>query len=222
VSLHGLTLSFEITATVIAVAVAWKRPEHRPVAAFLAGTVLIDVVRLALQTWIIRPGRAEIAAAGLDPTVVAFTGWVRAASDLDCILFLAWPAGLAALSLWVYLKRRPWPVAGVYALASTVLLIGYSTIRYAALQQVYLATELAALTVGIGALGRWIGREAPRLPQVVTSCILVTEIAQLAVGPWRYSVFGAWSLAHVMYSALYAVLIVLQIGALWIIPSPSR
>ena len=222
-SLHGLTLTLEITAAALAVVCARKHSEHRPVAAFLAGAVATDLTRLALQEWIIRPAREALLAAGIEPATVPLTGWPRVAFHLDSALFLSWFAALAALSLWVFLRRRPWPVAIVHGLAVTALVLSYPTIRYDTLLQFYLAAQLATLTVGLGALGPWLGRASPRLPQVVTSCILMVDLAGIVAGPWRFGLFGAaWSFAQVMYSALYAVLIVVQTGALWTSPSFSR
>lgn len=222
-SLHGLTLTLEIAAAALAVVCAWKHAEHRPVAAFLAGTVAADVTRIALQRWMIHPALEALRAAGVEPATVPLTGWPRVAFHLDSALFLSWFAALAALSLWIFLRRRPWPVAFLYGLAVTALVLGYPTIRQDTLRQFYLAAQLATLTIGLGALGHWLGRTSPRLPQVVTSCILVVDLAGIVAGPWRFGLFGAaWSFAQVMYSALYAVLIVVQTGALWTSPSFSR
>jgi hypothetical protein len=209
VTLHQLALAFESTAALVAVVVAWKRSEHRPVAAFLAGTVVADLVRLGLS---------------LGPLAISgpYKGPLRALFHVEQALFLTWPAGIAALALWVYRKRHPFPVAIAYALAVAVLVIGYPAIRGDLLRRCYLAAEIAAVVTAIGAFVRWVGRAPPRLPQVVTTFVLVVDMVSLAVGPWQWGLFGAWALAQVIYSALYAVLIVVQIGALWISPSSSK
>jgi hypothetical protein len=221
-TLYWLALGFKAAAALLAFAVARRSVEHRPLGWLLGGTTIADVTRLALLATIIRPARDAARDAGLDPSAVLLDGWARIACIADSALFLAWFAGLAALSLWLFLRRRPWPVAVVYGLAVLALVIGYPALRHGALQRFYLAAELAALCVGLGSLARWIGREAPRLPHVAAACVLATDLATLVAGPWRFNVFGAWSLALVMYAALYATLVVLQAGALWISPTPSR
>lgn len=221
-NLHGLTLSFEITAALSAALVAWKRPEHRPVALFLGlCAVANDLARLALQRWAIVPARDAMRAAGLDPVSTPFTGWARVACDVEGALFLLWPAGLAALSVWLFAKRRPWAVLAAYLLAVAVLVIGHPIFRYGGLRKAYLFAELAALMVSVGAFLRWFRTEAPRLPHVVASCILTIDLGLLLLGPWKHGLFDAWSLAQVMYSALYGVIVILQLGALWITPSLS-
>ena len=223
-TLQGLTLAFELTAALAAVALAWKRADHRPFAAFLIIAVVVnDLARLALQSWVIVPARDAMRNAGIDPAVTPFTGWVRIACDIEGALYLLWPAGIAALSQWVYMKRSPRVVAGVYVLAVAALVIGYPWLRYDMLRKFYLAAELAALSVGIVAFLRWVRTEVPRISHVLTSCILVIELGVLLIGPWRFGLFTKWSMAQVMFAALYAVLTVLQVGALWItFPSMER
>lgn len=83
-NLQGLTLAFELTAALAAVALAWKREDHRPFAAFLIIAVVAnDLARLVLQSWTIVPAREAMRAAGIDPAVTPFTGWVRVACDIE-------------------------------------------------------------------------------------------------------------------------------------------
>jgi hypothetical protein len=221
VTLYWLALAFKVIAAALAVWIGRGRSEYRAVAGLIGGTTIVDVVRLALQARVIGPASGQMVAAGINPVEVPFTGWVRFASDVDRVLFLTWPAGLAALCLWVYGKRRPWPIVVVYALAAAAVVIGYPTLRYDALRRFYLGAELAALAVGVVAFVRWVRSEPPRLAHVATSFVLVIDIGVLVFGPWRWGLFGAWNLAQIMYAVLYAALIVLQLGALWIPPSPS-
>lgn len=129
-NLHGLTLTLETAAAVLAVLCALNRSEHRSIAAFLVGTVAADMTRIALEMWSIHPALDALVAAGIEPASMPLTGWPRVAFHLDSALFLAWFAALGALSLWIFLRRRPWPVAVVYALAVAALVLGYPTLRY--------------------------------------------------------------------------------------------
>lgn len=213
---YWVPFAFKLAATGLAIAISRKRLDHRPVAVFLGVTAIIELIRLALLDWVIRPARASLVASGLDPTVVPFTGWIRVACDIDGALFLMWPAGLAALAVWVYTKRRPWPIAVVYVLTAGALIVTYPAIRYDALRKVYLAAELASLTVAVGVLGQWFWREVPRLPHVIVACIIIIELAQLVAGPWRIGIFGAWTVAQVIYAVLYVALTIIQGVALCI------
>lgn len=214
-TLYWLALAFKVIAAALAAWIGRRRPDYRAVAGFLCGTTIVDVLRLALQAWVIGPARAQMVVAGINPAEAPFTGWVRFASDVDSVLFLTWPAGLAALCLWVYGKRRPWPIVVMFALAAAALVIGYPTLRYDALRRFYLGAELVALAVGVFLFLRWVRSEPPLLAHVATSFILVIDLGTLVFGPWRWGLFGAWNLAQIMYAALYAALIVLQLGSLW-------
>lgn len=215
-TLYWLAFALKVAAATTAVFVTWKRPEHRAVAAFLVGSTSVDMMRRALVGWVIAPARAAMRAAGLDPTVTPFTGWVRIACDLDGALVLTWTAGLAALAVWVFLKRRPWVVLAVWTLASVGLVVAYPAVRGESLRQVYLAAELASLATAIGAFVSWLRQREPReLHHTVLIFILCVEIATL-LAPWREGIFARWNLAQAMYAALFAALAVLQGGSRWI------
>ena len=89
------------------------------------------------------------------------------------------------------------------------------------MRRCYLGAELAAVGVAIGCvvLYGW-SREWPELRHRVVFFVITAECATL-IGPWRVGPFTRWDLAQVMYTALYAVLIVLHGGYLWKRTSPS-
>lgn len=102
-------------AGALAVLIAWRRREHRPVAVFLAGQAFVQLaLRLSWRPYL----RAAVAAAGGDldagirPTL-PLDGWGRVVGVADVAAFLAWPAGLAALALWCFgalrsVRERVW------------------------------------------------------------------------------------------------------------------
>jgi len=96
-TLHGLTILFEMGAAMMAVPVAGARREYRPIAVFLVGTTIANVARLAIISYVLNPARDVMRAAGLDPAMVPFTGRAEVATDVEHALFLLWPAGIAAL-----------------------------------------------------------------------------------------------------------------------------
>jgi hypothetical protein len=221
VTLHGLTILFEIGAAMMAVPVARARAEHGPVAVFLVGTTIANAARLAIISYVLDPARDAMRAAGVDPAAVPFTEWVKVATIVESALFLLWPAGIAALAMAVFLRRRPWVVAAVWTSTSVVLAVGYPALRGAALAREYLAAEVASLLVGVGCFVSWLPRRRERevgLPITVTMLLIAVGLAGLVVGPWRFGIFDRWVLAQVTYAITYAVIFVLEGGFLWLKP----
>lgn len=206
-----------LLAAVVAVSwwVAARRTEHRPVALFLSLSLASDLARWALTTLVLIPGAERSGGA-------PFTGWYRAACDLDNALFLAGQAGLAALAMWVFLRRRPWAVAVAWALAVAALDVAYPITRGEVLQRCYLAAELATLAFFAGCYVLWWGRrEKPSFSNVCTLLLGCGEVAIL-LGPYSRNIFTSWDIAQAMYTTLYVVLLVLQGGMIWNPPQQSR
>ncbi len=200
-----------VVLCLVTIVLAWttarQRPEHRPIAALLMLGLGADVARQVLATAFLRP--AHIAAGD-----GAFTGWARVVGHVDEALFLAYPAGLAALALWVLLKRRPWPVLAVYGATLAALVLGYPTVRGPLLGRVYSAVELAAVAVWLGGVVTWVRRrDVPTLASGVTLLLGAVEIVTLL--PFKKGPFAYWPIAQASYMTLYVVLIVLYGGALW-------
>jgi hypothetical protein len=226
-TLHGLTTLFEAGAAIMAVPVARAQSEYRPVAGFLIGTTIANLVRLSIISYVLNPTRDSMRAAGFEPAVVPFTGWAEIATNVESSLFLLWPAGIAALSIAVFLHRRPWIVAAVWAYASIGSAVSYSALRGAVLARWYTVAELVSLLVGVGCCASWLPhrRERPAgLHTTIVTLLIAVGLAGLVVGPWRFGIFDKWALAQVTYAVTYAVIFVLEVGFLWIKPkslSPS-
>lgn len=203
-------------ATASAWALARRRTEHRPVAWLLTCGLVTDLVRVAIQLGILAPGYALLGGAPA-------TGWLRLAFHIEQALFVAWPAALAAAAIALFLRRRPWPAVLAWAAMAGVLAAGYPTIRGALLQRAYLGAKLAGITVGFGALLTW---ALPRtrkleLSHACLALVIILDAGTLVVGAWRTDVFTAWPLDQIGYCVLYAVLIAMQGGGLWTLPSVS-
>jgi hypothetical protein len=195
----------------VVVALAWlvarKRPEHRYAAGALTVGLAADVVRKAILVWVLLP--AEVIA-GEAP----LSGSARLACDIDNALFLAYPAALAALSLWTFLRRRPWSVALAYALLVAGLAVAYPATRGDVLARVYVGADLAAVVVTIGAFVMWFWRrDPPTLTHGVAALLGLAELATLI--PYRFSIFESWTIARAAYMTLYAILIILYGGIVW-------
>jgi hypothetical protein len=203
-----------VTATVLAWVVARREPEHRSAAYLLTVGLVVDLARRFLTSVIIRPAAAHFGGA-------PFTGWARVAAHIDVALFLAWPASLTAFAVWIFLRRRPFGVAVAWALAVSAISVAYPVTRGAVLGNCYLGAHLAALILALGCFLSWLPRgESLVLRQRMALYIIATEGVAL-VGPWREGPFAHWHLAQVIYATLYAMLILLQGGSLWVRPSST-
>lgn len=206
---------FSALAALLAWRLAARRPDYRPVALLLTLGLGIDVARRALGLFVISPARVTFGTA-------PFVGFARAAGHVDSALFLAWPAGLAALAIFVFSRRRSWAVLAIYVVAVVVLVIAYPLTRGDVLRRAYLAAELAALLIAVGTFLMWAIRgEAVTVPHLATMMILSIDLATL-LGPWRGNVFTSWPAAQVMYTTLYAALAILQGVSSWFLSRPSR
>lgn len=206
-----------VTLAAVVVVLAWsvtrRQREHLYVASVLTLGLTSDVIRKAILVYILRPARVV---SGDNP----FNGAARIACDVDNALILAYPAALAALALWVFLRRRPWPVACVYVLAVSTLAAIYPVSRGVFLARSYIAAELGAVAVTFGSFVMWYWRrESPTLTRGVTLLLGLTELVSLI--PYQRSPFAwlpiaqAWSIAQAAYMTTYVVLIVVYGSVLW-------
>jgi hypothetical protein len=135
----------------------------------------------------------------------------------DAALFLAWPAGIAATALVVFLGRRAWPVALAYAATAGAVIVAYPAIRGALLARLYTAAELAAVLVAVGCGLTWYrgsSNERTTTAQASMSLTAAVELGTIAFS-WRADIFASWHLSQVAYLLLFAVLILLQGGYVW-------
>jgi hypothetical protein len=204
-----------MAAAIGAAVLARKRSDYRPIAIFLGAVACANFLRAALAALIFNPERAAMRAAGLDPALVPFTGAARVAAHVEVAAFLVWSAGLAAVTIAVYLQRRPWLVGVAWALCSIGIAYAYPITRGDVLRRCYLAAELAALTVAAGAIITWAWkREPPTLPRGAVLCIVAVDFGTL-IGPYLGNPFLTWERAQALYLVLYIALVVIQGGSLW-------
>jgi hypothetical protein len=205
-------------ATAGAAALAWtiarRKPDHRPIAWLLTFYLLANLGRRALRELVIAPARDAIRTQGLDPAAVPFTGWERVAVDIDGALFIAWPAGVAALAIWVFTKRRPWGVLIAYAAVMAFMVATYP--RGADLQRLYLAVELAAMCASLGCLLVWFrSRESLSLKALATGIIVSVELAMVTGGPYRGNIFLTWQRAQQILIVMFMALIAVHAASIW-------
>jgi hypothetical protein len=212
-------------AAVLAVMFARRRTEHRPVAMVIVATLTADLVRVPIGLWGWMHARATL------PPDMPLSGWPRVAHHLDQVLFLTWPAGLAALSALVFFlpHLRRWAlrsVAAVYVAMIAALVLTYPANR-PALGFAYAAASLAgaaAVIVGAVAWGR--RRTRPQPEHAITLALGTLELALFAdpFAPPAPAPFERWSVAQLVYLCTWAAVCALHGGFLWIglLQAPSR
>lgn len=195
----------QLVAAVLAVLLARRRAEHRPVAVFLVSMAVIDLGRALLR------GAFDLGSPG------PYAGARRMAFHLDELGFLAWPAGLAALALVLFAVHRPWPAFAAWGAMGVALMGLYPSalVRGAGLQRIYLAAHVSALFVVATTLATWsLKREQPGSERAVMLVLCAIELARLAgfYGP----IFDHWaSLMQPANTILYGLLATVQGGFLW-------
>lgn len=208
----SLTLStavraLAVLAAVLSLLLARRRPDFRPVAAFLA-----VVAARAIARGLLRAAVPELAAHRVPASVS------RLALDVDLALHLVWPAAVVALALAVCLGRegrRAWPA--VLAWVVGFALLGGFALRSAVALEVGALLEAGALAFAAGAIVQWSGRgRVPRLPQV--ALVLVVTFDGLAFVATRGGPSGdtiaLWPSALSCFAVLFAALSLLAGGAL--------
>lgn len=213
--LAWLAYALSVTATGCAWTLTRRDRGHAPAALLLSTGLASDLLRRVLSVAVLAPAHAALGAAPFPPSLL----WAVA---VEVALQLAYPAAVASAALAVYVPRRRvwWPVVAAWALLSAALVAVYPAVRGDALAAVYRVAHGVAAGVGAVALVRLTQRRG------VLTCagrvVLFTTAAD-GVGvivPWGQP-FTRWDLARVAYSSLCAVLITVQLRALWTAPPTS-
>jgi hypothetical protein len=192
-------------AALSAVALARRRADHWPVAAFLVWLVGVDVLRatLILRFDLVRP-------LGAPP----LEGAARLAFHADQAIELSWAAGIAAIAILSF-SRRSWPallVALAWAGTVAYLATHYPAIRGDALRLVYLGTELPALLIAAGLIMTWTWRrERPTPARICVLALCVTDSITLFAGAWRWGFWSFWSLQQAAFALTYTTIAGFQV-----------
>lgn len=186
--------------------IAWRRRVHRPIAWFVTANLVADLVLWTLTKNVLAPARLAIGAA-------PYAGWDRVAFHVHQAAFLVWPAGIAAVAVAVFVRRRPWPVLGAFAAAVAGIAAAYPAVRGAALARVYFAAELLALLVAAGAGVTWWWRR--KRPVLSTDAGGVLALAQIGVTVHWAPFEKGWDWQATTIVGAYAILTVLHAGEQW-------
>jgi membrane-associated HD superfamily phosphohydrolase len=204
-----------LAAAISAVALAWRRADHRTLAAFFGWLVGIEILRSVLNQryGLIRP-------LGSPP----FTGAACVATHVNQAIELSWSAGIAIVVLLAFQQRR-WLAALVilsWAGAVAYLATHYPEIRGNALAQVYLAAELIAIAIAAASIITWTWRREPPTPaRIGILCVCVADVVTLIAGAYAWGFWMHWDLNQIAFALTYATIAVYQVHAWRLLSSPS-
>lgn len=196
VSLYGSAVS--------AVILGRRRADHRAFAAFL----LLMAAKSIARAFLAAPVRS------LDAP--PFTGAARLSFHLEEALFLAWPAGVAAVALWYFAGPR-WSAvpALIWALVVGYLATHYPAVRGEALRDVYAAAELAAVLASAGAITRWTWRRlSPTPAHVCVLLVVLVDGGATLAGSLRWGLWAFWYLDQIAALFMFSALVGYQVWTL--------
>jgi hypothetical protein len=166
----------------------------RPALALLAGGVVADAAREVLGALVLRPARAALGSG------VPYAGWTRAAFHADQALFLAWPFGVLALSLWAW-RRRWMPALDAWIASCLLFFYAYPSLRSDPLGRAYALVAAGCALWGLLAVA--LRTERAGRVQLVALLLLAGECATLA-GPYVARPFESWPIAQVTWTIAFA------------------
>ena len=151
-----------VVTAAAAVALAKKDRCHRPVAWFLVGLATLDLARLGLSrllpaTSAPREGSALI------------VRHAEAAAYLGAIMLLP------AMTMALFLRRRPWAIGALYLAIWVVLTASYPAIRGHELMLIYTFIELAGVVASVGFFIMWL--RSPRVLEDSRSVPIMSGLA---------------------------------------------
>ncbi len=201
---------------VLAIALAGRRAQYRPVAVFLVAIAALD----ALRFYVVRPLYL--------PYPTPYVGSARFWFHVGEAIFISWPVGTAAVAWRVFLGRRLAAPLLAGVAATIALVVGYPwPFRGHPLAYFYAATQAASVIAGIACAAIWTSRREHPRPEHAVSTLLTILSAALFVGPFKPvdpHPFDSWSVAQIVHSMLWAAILLVQLGALkWnfmLSPSP--
>jgi hypothetical protein len=210
-----LVIALQIGCAGAAVILTLRRDDHFPFAAWSVGSTMASLARLILLATVL-----PVRPLGSPP----FTGAERVAFHVDEALFLSSTAGLAAMVIVLFGRRRwlallpglAWGVAVSY------LATHYPEVRGETLRRVYLGAELAALAISAASIVTWgWRREWPTPPRACAITVCLVDAGLLVAGAQRWGFWSRWDLQQYAILVLYLALTTYQVTS-WRSLSPSQ
>lgn len=191
-----------VTAAMAAI-VAFRDSRHRPIAWYLVAILGLDLLRLGLRQ-LLPPGPTERQGAAL------------LLRHLDQGAYLGLILAVPAMSMALFLRRRPWVIAVVHVAIWTAVVIGYPVLRGVALLRLYTAIELAGGIASAGMFIMWTrSHEGASVPimsgLVLAAASLATVVVPSLVGE---GALVLWPVIVALHGVAFAVVMVLQLRVL--------
>jgi hypothetical protein len=107
-----------------------------------------------------------------------------------------------------------------WALLCAACVLAYPALRDGPLRRLYLGVQLAALLVASVAVASWLRRrwplrERPSPAELVVLLLVLCSLIDLAVGSWRYGLFGAaYEPTQAVLIAMYGAIALVQVVAI--------
>lgn len=180
----------------------WK--PHRPVSWYLITLVLLDVFRLVIDQQL--PAPAEVC-----------TGWDLWLRQMSNAAYIAMIVALPAMSVAMFLRRRPWLVVAMAAGSWLALAGSYPHVRGQLLLEIYSKCELTAGVFSLGCLLTWaLAGQGKATVSTATAAILIAAALAVAIVP---ELTGAGTLEHwavvvATQGFSFALILVLHVWAL--------
>jgi hypothetical protein len=195
--LHAVQLALAMAAGVA----AWRR--RGPVAWYLSAVVGLDLLRLGLAQLLPPepPG--------------ALSGGLLLARHLSEAAYLGLILAVPALSMALFLRRRPWPVAGAWLAAVLVVVAAYPELRGPELLRAYSALEVVGGLAAVGCFVVWLRRRERLTVDHACGIVLVSaSLATVALPP----LLGAgtlerWPVIVALHALAFGVVLGLQLWA---------
>jgi hypothetical protein len=192
---EGVATALLAVCAALALAVARRSPEHRPLAAALCGLLGASLILIGLHHVLVGP--------------VPFTGWLRAGMRLEIALRVLWRWAVAAALWWTLGSRRgAWACLGVGAAIALGCAAAYPWLRQERLFTAYAWIHFAASSASLLAvLAQLVSpRRIPKGAEV-PALILASGSAAQTFGAWFAGTpVQDWYLARLGSVIIYAVL----------------
>jgi len=194
-------------ATAAAVALARKNKLNRPIAWYLVGIVALDLVRLGVSQLL-----------PTTPPSAPVVGSVLFARHVDVAAYLGQIMLLPAMTMALFLRKRPWIIGVVYLAIAVVLIASYPSIRGNELLEIYTGIELASVVASFGFWIMWLC--SPRLTEdravsvhitsgvVLTSTNMATVVLPPLTGP---GILAKWPIFVALHASSFAFVLVFQL-----------
>jgi hypothetical protein len=197
-ALHAIQLALAAAAGLA----AWRR--RGPVAWYLVVVVGLDLLRLGLRQ-LLPPGPA------------AREGFALLLRHASQAAYLGLILAIPALAMALFLRRRPWPVAGAWAAVALVVVATYPELRGPELLRAYSALELVG---GLGAVGCFVAwrrrRERLTVEHACGIVLISASLATVALPPLLGAgVLERWPVIVALHALAFGVVLALQLRERW-------